>query len=329
MTRALELDQMRVEIRRGDATITPVDGVSLEVDEGECLGVVGESGCGKSLTLKAAIGLLPPGARLAGGQVRLATGGDGVSVTAPGNVRGNGIAMVFQEPMTALNPTKRVGRLIAEGVRLHRPQSRSSTREQVLRLMQEVGIPDPEHRVRAWPHELSGGLRQRVMIAMALSCEPRVLLCDEPTTALDVTIQDQILALLNRLREQRGLAVVFVTHDLAVLGEIAHRVAVMYAGKVVEQGTTDEIFAAPRHPYTWVLLHSVPSLDGPRGPLASIGGTPPDPGSYPVGCRFAPRCKFVQADCVSVTGELLTISDTRRTACIHSSVLAQDRDAVT
>jgi oligopeptide/dipeptide ABC transporter ATP-binding protein len=233
---------------------------------------------------------------LADGALRF--GGDGQMLAyRPEDVRGHGIAMVFQEPMTALNPSKRVGDLVAEGPRLHQGLSRAAARRHAIELLAEVGVPDPERRARAWPWQLSGGLRQRVMIAMALSCEPSVLLCDEPTTALDVSVQDQILRLLDRLRRDRGLALVFVTHDLPVIGQIAQRVAVMYAGRIVESGTTAQVLGRPRHPYTAALLRSAPVVDRPTSRLATIAGAPPEPGRAPEGCRFRPRCAHAAAGC--------------------------------
>jgi oligopeptide/dipeptide ABC transporter ATP-binding protein len=318
MSAIFELDDLTVEITTRKRLIIPVDGVSLSLDAGECLGLVGESGSGKSLTLKAAIGLLPPGACITGGELRMALDGDEPVPVRPELVRGHGIAMVFQEPMTSLDPTMRVGDLVAEGFRERTGARRAAARTRAVELMEEVGIPDAARRASAWPHELSGGLRQRVMIAMALSCEPRVLLCDEPTTALDVTVQDQILGLLDRLRKERGLGVLFVTHDLAVIGQIAHRVAVMYAGQIVEDGSVAEVFADPRHPYTKGLLRSVPRLEG-RRELQSIGGSPPDPFELPAGCRFAPRCKDAREECAAVTGALLTLGGDRRTACVRAA----------
>ncbi len=320
-TALLEIEDLAVTLRAGPREITPVDGVSLAVLPGEALGVVGESGSGKSLTLKAIVGLLPPAARTAGA-LRL----DGRRY-APEAVRGRGIAMIFQEPMTALNPTMRVGDLIAEPLRLHRGVSRRAGRERAIELMRQVGIPDAPRRARAWPHELSGGLRQRVMIAAALATEPRLLLCDEPTTALDVCVQDQILGLLRTLVRERGMSMLFVTHDLAVIGELCDRVAVMYAGRVVEIGATDAVLAAPHHPYTDALLRSAPSFADSSERLRDIAGRPPDPRAFPPGCRFAPRCAFARDDCRGADGRLVPSDDGRWTACIHPEVLMTPADA--
>ncbi|HEY0903072.1 MAG TPA: ABC transporter ATP-binding protein [Marmoricola sp.] len=257
----LQVRGLCVDVGSGPGRRRVVDGVDLMVDAGECLGVVGESGSGKSLTMRSIIGLLPRGARASGGDLLV----DGATYR-PADQRGHGIAMVFQEPMTALNPTRRAGDIIADGVLSARTEriSRREARQVAVGLMREVGIPDPQRRARAFPHELSGGLRQRVMIALALAGDPRLLICDEPTTALDVTVQDQILGLLDRLREERQLAVLFVTHDLGVIAQISQRIAVMHDGRVVEQGATAEVLARPQHDYTASLRAAAEALDGRR-----------------------------------------------------------------
>jgi peptide/nickel transport system ATP-binding protein/oligopeptide transport system ATP-binding protein len=239
------------------------------------------------------------------------------------DLRGKAISMIFQEPMTALNPVMRVGEQIAEAPLAHLGYGKSRARERALDLMRLVGIPDPARRVRAYPHELSGGMRQRVMIAIALSCEPRLILCDEPTTALDVTIQDQILKLLLKLRHEFGMSIVFVTHDLAVIAQTCQSLAVMYAGQVIETGTVHDVFHQPRHPYTLGLLRSVPDFDTVRDSLDSIPGTPPDLVSPPQGCRFAARCAFAQDDCLVGDKPLYGIGSGRATACIHPDVCAK------
>ena len=282
------------------------------------MGLVGESGCGKSMTLRAILGLLPKPGQITGGEVLFS--GENLVTAKTGrlrDVRGRHIGIIFQEPMTALNPVMRVGDQIAEGPLAHLGHSRSEARAQALELMRRVGIPDPHKRMRAYPHELSGGMRQRVMIAIALACKPQLLLCDEPTTALDVTIQDQILKLLAALRRDFGVSVVFVTHDLAVVAETCDRVAVMYAGQVVETGTVDEVFRRPRHPYTLGLLRSVPQFDVLRHSLDSIPGQPPDLVKPPSGCRFHSRCPYAQDDCLTGDFPLRTLEGTRETACIH------------
>ena len=321
----LDVRDLRVELPLSRGTVHAVDGASLQVEAGEAFGLVGESGCGKSMTLRAIMGLLPRPGHIVSGEV-LFEGEDLVTASPRRlrDVRGGSIAMIFQEPMTALNPVMRVGDQISEGPQVHLGLSRTAARERALDLMRRVGIPDPVRRARAYPHELSGGLRQRIMIAIALSCDPKLILCDEPTTALDVTIQDQILKLLLNLRREFGVSVVFVTHDLAVVAETCERLAVMYAGQIVETGTVDEVFRAPRHPYTLGLLRSVPDFDSVQDSLSSIQGAPPDLVVPPPGCRFHPRCPFAQEDCISGEFPLRPLSAGRATACIHSEVCAAD-----
>jgi oligopeptide/dipeptide ABC transporter ATP-binding protein len=321
----LEVRDLRVELPLSRGTVRAVEGASFAVAPGQAFGLVGESGCGKSMTLRAIMGLLPRPGHIVGGQVLF--DGEDLVTASPGRlreVRGGSIAMIFQEPMTALNPVMRVGDQIAEAPQVHLGLSRSAARQRALDLMRRVGIPDPSRRARAYPHELSGGLRQRIMIAIALSCDPQVILCDEPTTALDVTIQDQILKLLLNLRREFGVSVVFVTHDLAVVAETCERLAVMYAGQIVETGTVDEVFRNPRHPYTLGLLRSVPDFDSVQDSLSSIQGAPPDLVMPPPGCRFHPRCPFAQEDCISGEFPLRPVSADRTTACIHSEACVAD-----
>ena len=321
----LEVRDLRVEIPLTRGTVHAVQSASFTVEAGQALGLVGESGCGKSMTLRAILGLLPHPGHITGGEVRF-EGEDLANADAKRlrDVRGARIGIIFQEPMTALNPVMRVGDQIAEGPRVHLGQSRRHARQTALDLMRKVGIPDPARRAQAYPHELSGGMRQRVMIAIALSCEPQLILCDEPTTALDVTIQDQILKLLSAMRRDLGVSVVFVTHDLAVVAETCERIAVMYAGQVVETGTVDEVFRAPRHPYTLGLLRSVPRFDVVRQSLDSIPGQPPDLVAPPTGCPFQPRCGFARDDCVEGDFPLRRLGPGRATACIHDGDCAQD-----
>ena len=321
----LDVRDLRVELPLSRGTVHAVDGASLQIEAGEAFGLVGESGCGKSMTLRAIMGLLPRPGHIVGGEV-LFEGEDLVTASPRRlrDVRGGSIAMIFQEPMTALNPVMRVGDQISEGPQVHLGLSRTAARERALDLMRRVGIPDPVRRARAYPHELSGGLRQRIMIAIALSSDPKLILCDEPTTALDVTIQDQILKLLLNLRREFGVSVVFVTHDLAVVAETCERLAVMYAGQIVETGTVDEVFRAPRHPYTLGLLRSVPDFDSVQDSLSAIQGAPPDLVLPPPGCRFHPRCPFAQDDCISGEFPLRPLSAGRATACIHSDACAAD-----
>jgi oligopeptide/dipeptide ABC transporter ATP-binding protein len=323
-TSLIEVEDLVVEIGGRDP-IRAVDSVSFALGEGDCLGLVGESGCGKTMTLRALLGLLPPFGRIVTGEVRMAAvPGEKPVRTAPERLRGGGVSMVFQEPAAALNPTLRVGRLVAEGLRA-RGAPRRAAREGALELLREVGIPDPERCADAWPHQLSSGLRRRAMIAVALSAEPRLLLCDEPTAALDVTIQDQILTLLDRLRAERGLAVVLVSHDLAVVSRIADRIAVMYAGAVVEEGRTALLLASPRHPYTRALLEAVPDPDSPPRRLEAISGRPPDPTMLPPGCRFAPRCPLVEPACEAARPPLVLIEARRATACRRHGELAKEQ----
>jgi oligopeptide/dipeptide ABC transporter ATP-binding protein len=314
----LEVRDLQVDIPLPRGTVRAVDGVSFSLEPGEAFGLVGESGCGKSMTLRAILGLLPRPARISGGSVMF--GGMDL-VTAPRqqirDARGRSISMIFQEPMTALNPVMRVGDQIAEGPEHHLGESGRSAKAKAIELMRIVGIPDPQRRARAYPHELSGGMRQRVMIAIALSCSPKLILCDEPTTALDVTIQDQILKLLLSLRRETGVGIVFVTHDLAVIAQTCENVAVMYAGQIVETGSVADVFHLPRHPYTLGLLRSVPDYERVRDSLAAIPGTPPDLASHFDGCRFAPRCQFARADCTSGAFPLRPLAGGRATACIH------------
>ena len=313
----LSVRNLRVTIHRNDDDIVPVDDVSFDVEPGEIVGIAGESGSGKSLTLKALVGLGPTNST-ATGDMLIDLDGGGLRPYDPVTVRGRGVSFVFQEPMTALNPTMRVGDLIAIGPRAQQGLSKRAARDRTIELMTDVGIPDPQRRADMWPHQLSGGLRQRVMIAVALSTRPRLLLCDEPTTALDVSIQDQILALLHRLREQRQISIVFVSHDLAVLGELCDQLVVMYAGRVMESGTANTLFTSARHPYTEALSRSMPSLDACVGQLTTIPGQPPDPGSFPEGCRFAPRCPHADDQCRVAHHQLVALGGGRTTACIHS-----------
>jgi len=327
-TPILEVRDLRVEIPLTRGTVHAVQSASFSVEAGQALGLVGESGCGKSMTLRAILGLLPQPGHITGGEIRFE--GDDLANAGPRrlrDVRGARIGIIFQEPMTALNPVMRVGDQIAEGPRVHLGKSRSEARQTALELMRKVGIPDPARRAQAYPHELSGGMRQRVMIAIALSCEPKLILCDEPTTALDVTIQDQILKLLSAMRRDLGVSVVFVTHDLAVVAQTCERIAVMYAGQVVETGTVDEVFRAPRHPYTLGLLRSVPRFDVVRQSLDSIPGQPPDLVAPPTGCPFHPRCGFARDDCLEGDFPLRRLGPGRATACIHDDDCAQDVSA--
>jgi oligopeptide/dipeptide ABC transporter ATP-binding protein len=296
----LSVRDLDVRFATDGGIVRAVEGVSFDLDKGEILAIVGESGSGKSVTAQTLLGLTrAPNATITG-SVEF-DGRDLVQLDDDQlrEIRGARIAMIFQDPMTSLNPVYRVGDQIIEMIRAHRKVSKNEARETAVDLLRSVGIPNPERRVHDYPHEFSGGMRQRVMIAMALALDPDVLIADEPTTALDVTVQAQILRLLDRLNRERGLAVVLITHDLGVVAEIADRVAVMYAGQIVEDATLEELFYDPQHPYTWGLLGSLARLDQPRQErLAQIAGMPPSLLKPPTGCRFAPRCPHEFGECV-------------------------------
>jgi oligopeptide/dipeptide ABC transporter ATP-binding protein len=295
----LRIDDLRVRFRTGAGFVEAVNGVSYDIEKGETVAVVGESGCGKSVTAMAILGLLPkPPASIDGGRIEFA--GEDLLKATPARLRrlrGNQISMIFQEPMTSLNPVFSVGNQIAESLELHRGLDGTGARAEAKRLLELVGIPEPETRLDEYPHQLSGGMRQRVMIAMALACRPTLLIADEPTTALDVTVQAQILELLARLQQSLGMSILLITHDLGVVAETARRVVVMYAGAVVERAFVEELFERPRHPYTAGLFLSLPQLEGDSETLRPIEGTVPDALRLPSGCRFHPRCPFAMPVC--------------------------------
>ena len=299
MSTILTVDDLKVSFATEDGVVQAVGGVSFELQAGEVLAIVGESGSGKSVTAQTITGLTrAPNARITGSVTYRGRELNGLDDDQLRDVRGEQIAMVFQDPMCSLNPVYRVGDQITEMIRAHRDVSKREADDRAIELLRSVGIPNPERRVRHYPHEFSGGMRQRVMIAMALALEPDVLIADEPTTALDVTVQAQILRLLDQLNRDRDLAIILITHDLGVVAEIADRVVVMYAGQIVENATLDEIFYDPQHPYTWGLLGSLMRLDQSRGArLAQIPGQPPSLLAPPSGCRFAPRCPHVFDKC--------------------------------
>ena len=295
----LEVEDLHVEFRLQRGTVQAVNGVSYRVAAGETLAILGESGSGKSVAAQAVMGLIdtPPGFVTRGSIVF--RGEDLLQGTEEEHrkIRGSGIAMVFQDALTALNPVFSVGWQVGEMVRVHQGASRKEAREHAIDLMERVGIPSARERVGDYPHEFSGGMRQRVMIAMALALEPEVLIADEPTTALDVTVQAQVMDLLKELQQETGMGLILITHDLGVVAEVADRIAVMYAGRIVESGDVGEIFARPAHPYTEGLLRSIPHLDARTGRLDPIVGAPPSPGNIPSGCPFHPRCPYVREDC--------------------------------
>ena len=316
----LSVESLCTEFATEEGTVRVVDGVSFDVAAGATLGIVGESGCGKSVTALSIMGLLPkPAGRVTGGRILL----DGEDLLrlpkdAMHQIRGRRISMIFQEPMTALNPVQRIGRQVIEILRLHGTVGdRRELRSRAIELLAEVGIPAPDRRLDDYPHQLSGGMRQRVLIAIALACRPDVLIADEPTTALDVTIQAQILELIERLQRQRGMSVIFITHDLGVIAEIADHVVVMYAGRVVEKAPVRELFAQPAHPYTRGLLASMPQLQStPKSHLPTIAGMVPSLAALPAGCRFSNRCSRATPLCETEPA-ILESEPGRWVACHH------------
>ncbi|MFW6051259.1 MAG: ABC transporter ATP-binding protein [Myxococcota bacterium] len=325
----LEVRDLVVAFHTDEGELRAVDGVSFEVPAGSIVGVVGESGCGKSVTALSVMGLVPsPPGRIERGEIRF----EGRDLTKLSDremrrLRGNAVAMIFQEPMTSLNPVHTVGKQLVEAIRQHRDVSRGEARRRAVQMLGLVGIPAPEERLDAYPHELSGGMRQRVMIAMALSCDPKLLIADEPTTALDVTIQAQILELLQDLQKRLGMSIVLITHDLGVVAELVDEIVVMYAGKVVERAPTGALFRDPKHPYTRGLLASVPSFeDGVRRKrLATIPGVVPDLRELPSGCRFQGRCPDVVDACRQAEPPLTALEGGRSVACFVATGEASPR----
>jgi peptide/nickel transport system ATP-binding protein len=306
----LEVNDLKTYFRTDDGIVKAVDGVSFEVEKGKTLGIVGESGCGKSVTCLTIMGLNAKRNTISTGEA-LFRGEDLLKMNSRRlrDVRGNDIAMIFQDPMTSLNPVHTIGRQLVEAILLHRDVTKAQARSRALELLKAVGIPRAERRVDDYPHQFSGGMRQRVMIAMALVNDPDLLIADEPTTALDVTTQAQILELMNRLQREFGSAIIIITHDLGVVAETADDVVVMYAARIAEQGTVDEIFTRPHHPYTWGLLGSLPRLDTETERLVQIPGQPPSLLNPPRGCRFHPRCPYVMEVCKNEEPQLKPISN--------------------
>ena len=321
MAHLLEVRDLQTHFPTRSGLVRAVDGVSFYLDRGELLGLVGESGCGKSITALSVMRLIAPPGKIVNGEI-LFDGKDllKLSDSEMRQMRGDDIAMIFQDPMTSLNPVFTVGEQIAEALRLHRNLNKKDAWDAAVEAMKEVSIPDPSRRVRDYPHQLSGGMRQRVMIAMALACNPELLIADEPTTALDVTIQAQILELLNELRQSRRLAVLLITHDLGVVAEVADRVCVMYTGKIVEESRVGEIFEDPKHPYTRGLLKSVPKLSAHHiekvTRLQTIEGTVPSPTNLPDGCHFAPRCEYRMERCTHGTIPLFELENNVKVRCV-------------
>ncbi len=325
----LEIRDLVTQFKTAAGTVQAVDGISYTVEEGETVAVVGESGCGKSVSALSVLRLIPnPPGRIAGGSIRFM----GRNLLSLGEeeireIRGRDIGMVFQEPMTSLNPVLSVGMQLTETILRHREATPAAARERALELLRMVGIPEPERRLRQYPHHLSGGMRQRVMIALALSCEPKLIIADEPTTALDVTIQAQILELMKDLTKRLGVALIVITHNLGVVARYADRVNVMYAGRIIESGSARQIYHHPRHPYTLGLLASVPRLDQPRGTrLVPIEGQPPDLTRLDGGCSFRPRCRFVEPACGEARPPLVgveSVGSGHDAACFRSADLAR------
>jgi oligopeptide transport system ATP-binding protein len=321
VTELLDVSGLEVEFRSRAGPVRAVRGISYSLARGEVLGLVGESGSGKSVSALALVGLLPPAGQVVGGTAEFA----GVDLLHAGErrlntIRGASVAMVFQDPSSSLNPVLTVGRQLRESLAVHLSLGRAAAKRRAAELLDLVGIPDPRARLDDYPHQFSGGMRQRVMIAIAVSCQPGLLIADEPTSALDVTIQAQILALLDRLRRELDMAVLLITHDMGVVAGIADRVAVMYNGRLVEMGDTEEVLSRPRHPYTFGLLQSVPRIDQPRRPvLLQIDGTLPEPHHEFTGCSFEPRCGNRQDDCVAIDPELAAVdgAPTHVAACHH------------
>jgi oligopeptide/dipeptide ABC transporter ATP-binding protein len=335
MSHLLEVNDLQTHFPTRAGLVRAVDGVSFYLDRGELLGLVGESGCGKSMTALSVMRLIAPPGKIVKGEI-LFDGKDllKLSDAEMRDMRGDDIAMIFQDPMTSLNPVFTVGEQIAEALRLHRKLSRADARKATIEAMREVAIPDPARRLDDYPHQLSGGMRQRVMIAMALACNPKLLIADEPTTALDVTIQAQILELLNELRKQRDLAVLLITHDLGVVAEVADRVAVMYTGRIVEESPVAELFARPKHPYTEGLLRSVPKLTAEdvvrKERLETIEGVVPSPTDLPPGCHFAPRCVHRMPRCTEGRIPLYELDGGVQVRCVLydlAAAVASDKQA--
>jgi peptide/nickel transport system ATP-binding protein len=317
----LRVSDLRTSFFTSDGEVRAVDGVSFDIEDGQTMGLVGESGCGKSVTALSIIQLLDKGTgRIVGGEI-LFRGKNPLSLGDEGmrRIRGNEMSMIFQEPMTSLNPVMTVGQQIAETVRVHQGASRRVARERAIEMLRLVKIPEPQKRVRSYPHEFSGGQRQRVMIAMALACTPKLLIADEPTTALDVTIQAQILELIAELQKQLGMAVLLITHDLGIVAERTDVVAVMYAGKVVERAKPAEIFSRPLHPYTVGLLNSMPGRAAPKTNLEAIPGMVPNPLDWPSGCHFRNRCSRADPSCAQGEPPLVEIAPDHTVACFKAA----------
>ena len=319
MTSLLQLDDLSLRFAIGDTDVPVVRGIDLSISKGEIVGLVGESGCGKSVTCMGAMGLLDDVAKLDGDVLWKGQQINPTNDAAMSALRGNEMAMIFQDPMTALNPVKRIGRQLTEAIRINSPSrlSRSNLHDRAIQLLRDVGVPEPEKRLSAYPHQLSGGLSQRVMIAMMLAGDPDLLIADEPTTALDVTVQAQIMDLLKNLRDTRDMSVILVTHDLGVVAEVCDRIYVMYCGRIIESGTVRDVFANPRHPYTRGLLESLPRVDQAKGDLSPVPGVVPLPTELGAGCDFAARCARNLPRCDSETPGLSATTNGAACACFN------------
>ncbi|MDN4075357.1 ABC transporter ATP-binding protein [Fictibacillus terranigra] len=314
----LEVSNLTTTFTSRKSTFNAVDGISFHVEKGETLGIVGESGCGKSVTSLSIMGLVKPPGKVSGKHIRF--DGDGIDLLhldqkEMRKLRGNEIAMIFQEPMTSLNPVYRIGNQIGETLKIHKKIKGIEQKDKVVELLKLVGIPRPDEIFYSYPHQLSGGMRQRVMIAMAMACDPKLIIADEPTTALDVTIQAQILELIKELQEQKGMSMILITHDLGVVSEVCDRVLVMYAGKIVESGPVKQILQNPQHPYTKGLLASLPRKGESHKRLSYIPGQVPAPKNWPKGCRFSDRCPYVMDQCYVSLPPLFPISEDQHAAC--------------
>ncbi|MBC7341260.1 MAG: ABC transporter ATP-binding protein [Clostridia bacterium] len=328
MEHLLEVKNLKVEFHTYAGIVHAVRGVSFYLDRGETLAIVGESGCGKSVSAQALMGLIPtPPGRITSGWIQFR----GRKIQAANEkelakLRGSNIGMIFQDPMTSLNPTMTIGRQIMEGLERHRGLSRHQARAQALEMLSLVGIPRPSERINHYPHQFSGGMRQRVMIAIALACRPTILIADEPTTALDVTIQAQILELLKSLQKQLETSIILITHDMGVVAALANRIVVMYAGQIVEEGKSEQVFYNPQHPYTLALLGSIPRLDaGGKSKLVAIPGTPPDLFRPPAGCAFAPRCSRAMQVCLEMPPDTHTVEAEHSACCWLLHPLAREQ----
>jgi len=313
----LDIENLRTYFYTREGTIPAVDGVTFHIDRGETLGLVGESGCGKSVTALTILQLIPqPPGRIESGEI-LFNNEDLLkkSTKEIRNIRGNKISMIFQEVMTSLNPVLRIGRQLSEAIEIHQNLDRRQAMDKAVELLRVVGIPLPHKRINEYPHQLSGGMRQRVMIAMAIVCNPELLIADEPTTALDVTIQAQVLELMKELKRMLQTSILIISHDLGLVAEMAERIIVMYAGKIVEEAKVEQLFSGPQHPYTRGLLNSIPRLTGERGKLSIIEGVVPRPTDFPEGCRFHPRCTLVRDQCKTQEPPLMKLNDGRRVSC--------------